>query len=580
MLHIPPTIRKRPVVNAEFPHRQGLEPLEPRLLLSFTDVTSSVFMNGLPVGLGAIDHATAWADFNNDGWVDLFDGGQLWRNDKGKFHKAPGPMNSHAGYGTWGDYNNDGFVDLFTGFKLYRNVNGNGTFADVSALLPSLTTTDAIANVWGDFNNDGYLDLYIVGHQKSSSYSPDLILFNNRGNGFTKVWQEPSARPGRSVVTADFDRDADLDVYVSNYRLEPNYLFRNNGNGAFTDVAPQYGATGSNGHSIGSAWGDLDNDGWLDLFAGNFSHPGQPTSEFLRNRGPNGGYKFEVKDRLDGPDWLESYGTPALADKDNDGDLDLYFTTVYGHDRSRLYRNDGNWRFVNASAGSGITPITGSQQASWADFDNDGDMDLFTGTSLGVSGKLFRNNGNNNNWLKVKLVGGGPINHSAIGSQVRIKAGNHTQVAQIEAQSGRGGNANDPTLHFGLDKFNGTVSIEVFWSDGTVQNFTAGHNQVVTYTYGKTAGVEGPGAVVTGADSAFVYWSPSGDAGDKKVTYELQYRKNNWSVSVATVGTSTLIGGLIGTTAYRISGLQRRRLLHPAGHDDPHCRKSRIRRDI
>ena len=534
-----------------------MEPLEPRLLLSFTDVTSSVFIGGQPSSVG--QNAAAWADFNNDGWVDLYDGSQLFRNNKGKLHKVEiSGINQPFGFGTWGDYNNDGLVDLSTGSKLYRNVNGKGTFADVSHLLPSLPLSDYYANVWGDFNNDSYLDLYLTGNQSASAYYPDFILFNNRGNGFTKVWQEPSARPGRSALTADFDRDADLDIYITNYRLTPNYLFRNNGNGTFADVAGSYGATGSNGHGQGSAWGDMDNDGWLDLFAGNFSHPGQPASEFLRNRGPGGGHTFQVMNRLNGPDWQESYSAPALGDQDNDGDLDLFITTVYGGDAGRLYQNNGNWQFVNATATSGLNPNTGGTQAGWADFDNDGDLDLMTGASGRIPGRLYRNNGNNNNWLKVKLVGGGPINHSAIGSQVRIKAGNHTQVAQVEAQSSFGGNANDPTLHFGLDKFKGNVSIEVFWSNGKTQNFTAKHNQTNTYTYSKGGGgvLIKPEAVVTGADSAFVYWSPVSGKKGKPATYELQYRKDDksddWSASTSTIGSSAFITDLVADTAYRI----------------------------
>ncbi len=452
---------------------------ETGVLPVFTDITSSVFLNGMPGSEG--NNTAAWADFDNDGWVDLFDGSALWRNDRGEFHQVAGvPLNDPMGHGTWGDFDNDGFVDLSVGTRLYRN-NGNGTLTDVSArMLPPLPPTDATANVWGDFDNDGYLDLYVAGGQVTSEYFADVILFNKKGLAFTKGWQDPAPRSGRSALTADFDRDGDLDVYVSNYRLGANYLFCNNGRGAFTDMAGEYGADGGGGHSIGSAWGDMDNDGHLDLFAGNFSHPGQPPSLFLRNGGPEGEYTFQVMSRLDGPDWRESYAAPALGDIDNDGDLDLFLTTVYGGDRGRLYRNEGSWRFVNATAGSGLNPNTGGQQASWADFDNDGDLDLITGASAGVPGRLYRNNGNNNTWLKVKVEGGGRINRSAIGSQVRVVAGDHVQVAQDEAASGRGGNANDPALHFGLGRHSGMLKVDVLWPDGMVTMINSTPNQTLT----------------------------------------------------------------------------------------------------
>ena len=136
---------------------------------------------------------------------------------------------------------------------------------------------------WGDHDNDGDLDLYQGGYESQlSGYFPDTIIKNNGDDNFTVTWTQPNdtvvtpgrPRPARGVTSADFDRDGDIDVYVSNYRLEPNGLYVNDGTGSFSDqgaalgVAGEPGSSYPYGHTIGSAWGDMDNDGELDLFVG------------------------------------------------------------------------------------------------------------------------------------------------------------------------------------------------------------------------------------------------------------------------------------------------------------------------
>ncbi len=145
---------------------------------------------------------------------------------------------------------------------------------------------------FGDHDNDGYLDLYVGAHEGPGSNS-DVLLRNNQGNGFTNVWTQSPARISRGITSADFDRDGDIDIYVSNYRLQQNLLFVNDGAGYFANSASARGATGGNSHTIGSSWGDLDNDGEIDLFVGNFSHGGNPGAQFLRNTGSAGGYSFQ-----------------------------------------------------------------------------------------------------------------------------------------------------------------------------------------------------------------------------------------------------------------------------------------------
>jgi hypothetical protein len=170
--------------------------------------------------------------------------------------------------------------------------------------------------------------------------------------------------------------------------------------------------------------------------------------------------------------WQESYASPALGDFDNDGRLDLYFTTVYPGDKSVLYRNLGGWKFEEVKNGAGVA-LPQTYQAAWADFDNDGHLDLMTG------GKLFRNPGGPNHWLKVRLRGGGKVNRAAIGAQVRLKLGERTLSRQVEGATGQG-NQNDLTLHFGLGDRTDPVKLEVRWPDGTRQEVETLVDRLVT----------------------------------------------------------------------------------------------------
>jgi len=440
---------------------------------SFTNRTAELI-----AGLG--DGKAAWGDFNNDGFVDLLAGEKLWRNNGGAgFAALPG-----YGSAVWGDFNNDGYLDLYSwqsGGHLLRN-NGGADFAPVSVPpLPKDTTgthdNQSMGACWGDHDGDGFVDLYVGGYEMwapSADY-PDAILRNSSGTSFTVT--ASSTYRARGVTSCDFDKDGDIDVYVSNYRLQPNVLWLNDGKGAFTDVATEYGVAGDGdsgawGHTIGSSWGDMNDDGHIDLFVGNFSHPPayQDRSKFLENLGPAGGCHFALRRELVDADWQESYASPALGDYDNDGDLDLYFTTVYAvgsygiANFPRLYRNDGKWTFTDVTAAEGLASIPATYQAAWADFDNDGDLDLVT------AGCLYVNQGHGNHWLKVRLEGDGrSVNRAAIGAQVRISlADGRILTRQVEGGTGEG-NQNDLTLHFGLGARTDPVDLDIFWPGGATQ---------------------------------------------------------------------------------------------------------------
>ena len=167
--------------------------------------------------------------------------------------------------------------------------------------------------------------------------------------------------------------------------------------------------------------------------------------------------------------WQESYASPTLGDFDNDGWLDLYFTTVYPGDKSVLYRNLGEWKFAEINEGAGLS-LPQTYQAAWADFDNDGALDLMTG------GRLFRNPGGPQHWLKVTLAGNSKINAYAIGAQVRIQLGERVLTRQVEGATGQG-NQNDLTLHFGLGDRAEPVELEIRWPDGVRQTIKSGVDQ-------------------------------------------------------------------------------------------------------
>ena len=433
---------------------------------SFTDESEKF---GLAGGNDA-----CWFDFNNDGWTDICAGGKVYRNEEGKkfVHVAD------TGSCVAADFDNDGFLDLYSwgSRKVYRNVDGK-EFKAIE--LPELPKGGSLGACWGDFNGDGFVDIYVGGYETwpAETYA-DFLLINEGGKSFKLGWQEVRYR-ARGVSACDFDRDGDLDVYVSNYRLQPNVLWQNDGKGKLTDITGSHGALANGpgfggGHSIGASWGDFDNDGNFDLFAGNFAHKdgrgNQPESLWLRNTGKENNFKFESKGQ-GGVFYQESYSSPAAADYDNDGNLDLFFTTVYGvasfgrKNNPVLFRNDGDFKFSNVNAEAKLEGLGATYQAAWADFDNDGDQDLM------AAGRFFVNGSDNkNHWLKVQLkTEKKAVNRSAIGAQARVTL-KDGKVLSRQVESGTGqGNQNDLVLHFGLGSNGEPVSLDILWPDGSTQ---------------------------------------------------------------------------------------------------------------
>jgi len=200
--------------------------------------------------------------------------------------------NSARGMGAaWGDYNNDGMIDIYvSNYKdkniLYRN-NGSGVFSDVTDAA-DVGNTDASADIaWGDYNNDGFLDLFLV-NDVGAGYGAKKVLYKNNGDGtFTDVAKTAGVENmafGMGVAWSDYDNDGYLDAFVTNNAHvmicegQSNKLFRNKADGTFEDVTDTAGV-GDLGNGMGAAWCDYDNDGYQDLYVLNFDNSNLPSPE-------------------------------------------------------------------------------------------------------------------------------------------------------------------------------------------------------------------------------------------------------------------------------------------------------------
>lgn len=296
---------------------------------------------------------------------------------------------------TWGvsfaDINNDSYPDIFIPNynqdepnNLYVN-NGDGTFTKVDAGDLTEDLASSVAASWGDYDNDGHIDLYVANNLGKENY-----LYRNLGNGtFEKVEKSGGAITtdkgySHGCTWADIDNDGDLDMFVTDYFPSGfNKLYRNNGDGTFDNIESSV-VTNEASHSIGGAWADYDNDGDLDLFVPN--DKAQKNSFYVNNGGV---FEKKIIPVLD----QENLNTTSAswADYDNDGNMDLFITNASNRNNC-LYRNDGNGGFdiVNQPMSNDAGHSHGSV---WQDFDNDGNIDLYVTNDQGQSNCLYMNNG-------------------------------------------------------------------------------------------------------------------------------------------------------------------------------------------
>jgi hypothetical protein len=280
----------------------------------------------------------------------------------------------------WADIDGDGDLDLFVGFqqgkpnRLYRN--DRGTFVDVAREAGVADLTDTRAAAWGDFDGDGHVDLYVGFTRRSETRNR---LYRNDGTG--KHFTDVAAALGvdamgetRQVSWIDFDNDGDLDLFVA-FRDAPNMLFRNDG-GHFTSVGKELGIDDPR-RTVGAVWFDFDEDGDLDLFVANQN--GDANGLFR-----NDGTRFVDVARelgMDAPGRPETSGSngPSVADFDVDGDLDLF---VAGYGGNFLYRNDGHGKFTEVAAAMGVAGGDKATPSRWGDYDNDGRPDLYVSSYI------------------------------------------------------------------------------------------------------------------------------------------------------------------------------------------------------
>jgi hypothetical protein len=441
----------------------------------------------------------SWGDYDDDGDLDVFVGSQitstrnyLFRNDRqAGFTRVDNaampksPSNQHGS--AWGDYDNDGDLDIFvtagnpepTTNMLYRN-NGDGTFSWTNTAMsrePFIAGFHSAS--WADYDSDGFIDLFIAGHD------PHNRLFHNNGDGsFTKITNHVLVNDVTNSFSGkfvDYDDDGDVDLFVSNV-LPGNFsiLYRNDGSGAFTRVIDS-GLSDRSGETLGSCWGDYDNDGRQDLVVGVLMQQ----NSLYHNEG-NGTFRLIADSAISQEEFPSSWFPLACSwgDYDNDGFLDLVIwgegSTPSGYldpsiGQTFLYHNNGDGTFAKVTDGPVVTEPGGvGQVPRWVDYDNDGFLDLFGArgeeTLEPQTNTLYHNDGNANAWLNVKLVGT-ISNRSAIGAKVRVNAFFRGASRWQLRETSAGSSQHQPSLNdeFGLADATLIDTVRVEWPSGVVQ---------------------------------------------------------------------------------------------------------------
>ena len=316
----------------------------------------------------------------------------------------------------WGDYDNDGDEDIvavgtYQPHVLYRN-NGNGTFTNVADQAGIADPRGGWGSLFADYDNDGFLDLYIT--RGGWSGAAENTLYHNNGDGtFTDVTHTAGVADPQSsfcAAWADYDNDGYLDLYIADGVIgdgAANVLYRNNGDGTFTNIAESAGVANT-GNSLGTAWGDYDKDGYIDLHVVNFGQ----SNVLYRNNGDGtftdvtsiAGMTLPVTDAF----------VTFFLDVDNDADLDIFISNSgsfqafiagqitgaapHDGDRQVLYRNNGDGTFTDVTRESGLYHAFGAMGANFGDIDSDGYLDIYLATGAPQMGRLerdalFRNNG-------------------------------------------------------------------------------------------------------------------------------------------------------------------------------------------
>jgi len=470
----------------------------PVVALTFDDVSDtsgfSPAMNAdVPAG------GIAVADYNNDGWPDIFVTGYaqpnrlFYNQGDGTFAENPAVNQQIAGalcgVAAAADFDNDGWTDIYVGCRgdanhLFRNLGGAG-FSDATPLAlrhdpgdAQAQRTDAVA--WGDVDGNGLPDLFIGIYPSSTQPDPadpdnrDRLVLN-LGNG---QWQDisaalPTAASVRTALAAtftDIDGDGDTDLYVVNDKLQGNSLWRNDGPGCgswcLTDIGPDSGADRPV-FGMGIAVGDVDSDGMSDLY---FSSIFEQVLLRMTSRDP---VMFEEIQDIAGLDYHGVGWSTIFADFDHDGHQDAYLAVsvvpdLPGEFRDRLSRSLGDGTFADATPGSGLDVQLPSQCAALIDYDRDGALDMIIG-HVNEGYRLYRNTGASGNSIAFRLAGGAGITRDAMGARVEVTTPDGVQWREMRLGESRG-SSHQALLHFGLgDATEAQVRVE--WPNGMSADF-------------------------------------------------------------------------------------------------------------
>ncbi len=504
----------RVVVEYAYPATtKGSAPPPPPFL---TDVTVDA---GIVDATGAVfrsDLATA-VDWDGDGYDDLAIGTQFFHNEgNATFKRVTLPIS--GGGSVWADVDNDGDQDALAvngwgNDKLWRN-HGGGSFTDITAQSKIVNNAPTVTPLWFDMDHDGDMDLFIANGRREANgqetYYQDR-LFRNTGNG---VFEDITA--SSAIATAepapyfdcwaaslcDYNNDGWTDIFVATYRLAPDRLYRNNGNGTFTEVSRTTTVIGlptadpsTFGHGMGSDWGDWNNDGYIDLAVGNLGHPdwrasvSNPSLLYVNSGPPS--WTFSEKHSQAGVKFYEMNAGMAWADLDLDGNLDLWHGQIayeaYGAGatrNARLYMNQGpsdNYRLIDRTWELGAR-IHGAWTAVRFDYDRDGDVDLLCASGT-ENVRLFRNDiPATGSGITLRLSSTAPTTtRDAFGARVLVYNGSKVFMRQLPG-SPIGGRCSEHSrdLFIGVGDATSVDSCVVVWPSGERKAFT---NLILNRTY-------------------------------------------------------------------------------------------------
>ncbi|MEC9375023.1 MAG: CRTAC1 family protein [Pseudomonadota bacterium] len=455
----------------------------------------------------------AWLDYDLDDDLDMmltnsknFSNALMRNNGDGTFTDVTVSANALVTTGSSGivvgDIDNDGYPDIFmsgSGFfsgpsqsqTVLLHNQGNGTFVDIAPTANVPGSETALSAAMGDINNDGFLDLFITAEGHLSFRNPaareqheDVLYLNNGDLTFTDITDSAGVQGGLGSCATSFshfDDDEFLDLFVAicnDVNLAPTawHVYKNNGDNTFTDLVSTTGGLSKLGFWMSSTFGDIDNDGDLDIFSTNLG--GNNTHALFRNNG-DGTYVDIADDEMAFNFW--AWGA-TFADFDNDTYQDLIYggelPTTTGPGRGNptyLFMNNGNSRFTQKNddlgvvlTGYGVTGI------SRADYDGDGFVDVAFMASLPGDRDdaypiLLRNEGNNNTWLSIRLEGT-ESNRMAIGARIEIiSSKGEFQMREIQAGSSFV-SSESPWPVFGLGNAT-SATATVYWPSGLAESF-------------------------------------------------------------------------------------------------------------